>query len=441
MSTDDSRNISVDIAALGESRVYQVAEGSMFIGDADATVSTARRLAAVPVQQAVETLVAMSSTERASVLASMPVSAAAARIAELPTPNAIQVLSEIDEQLAIGQLLAMNSYTARSLVLGSHEPVRSNLLSAMTLEQTCRFLGDFNEQEGRVSLATEVLKDFAACLPLMVIAALLNQVPPAVATQILEAADDRDMAIWVCMDESARLSLVNAMPNSQLEKVVHLANGPSEDLLEICSVVGTAAPDLGSIVGSMTRGRMAEFATTSDLGAIVYAAIPPEMRVTLMPHMGVDGLASTFCKIGEALPECIWSMMAADQSRPYRAPLAHRVIVQALSASSVDSKMLMDHIPQQFAAALWNSQWAHGVAREINAAADSHGWPYREAYERFSEVPNEHKEEVAWHLGFEGIRNLESHLDSRRWKTSKHEVDKTILNKARKQGRFPDPLV
>ncbi|RPK55711.1 hypothetical protein [Streptomyces sp. ADI95-17] len=440
MSTDDSRNISVDITALGESRVYQVAEGNMFLGDADTTVSTARRLAAIPVQQAVESLVAMPSTERAAVLASMPVSAAAARISELPTPTAIQVLSEIDEQLAIENLLAMNSYTARSLVLGSHEPFRSNLLSAMTLEQTCRLLGDLDEQEGRLSLATEILKDFTACLPLIVIATFLNQVPPAIATQILETAGDRDMAIWICMDESARLSLVNTMPNNLLEKAVHLANAPSEDLLEICSVVGTNAPDLGGIVGSMTRGRMAEFATTSDLGASVYAAIPPEMRVTLMPHMEIDGLASTFHKIGEALPECIYSMMAADQSRPFRSPLAHRVIVQALAASPVDSRMLMDRIPQQFAAALWNSQWAHGVAREINAAAESHGWPYREAYERFSEVPSELKEEVAWHLTFEGIRNLESHLDSKRWKTSKHERDRVILDKARRQGRFPYPL-
>src|SRR5689334_5304403 len=112
MATDETRNINVDIEALGQSRVYQVAEGSMFIGDVDATAATARRLATVPVQEAVNKLLDMSSAERAAVLAAMPAPAAAYRLSGMPPLIAIEVLNEIDEQLAIERILAMEPFKA-----------------------------------------------------------------------------------------------------------------------------------------------------------------------------------------------------------------------------------------------------------------------------------------------------------------------------------------
>ncbi|WP_461712293.1 hypothetical protein [Streptomyces sp. DSM 41013] len=446
MATDETRNINVDIEALGQSRVYQVAEGSMFIGDVDATAATARRLATVPVQEAVNKLLDMSSAERAAVLAAMPAPAAAYRLSGMPPLIAIEVLNEIDEQLAIERILAMEPFKARSLVLVTPEPFRSNLLEKMTLQQTCHLLGDVDEREGQVSLDVDVLKQFAVCLPLNMLSVLLAQVPPEIGSQVLEAATGRDVPIWLSMEEQARLALVGHMPIELLEKVIHLTASPSEEVQQLCSLAGRNVPQLGEIVGHLTWDRLAEFATTTGLGASIYPALPPELRVTLIRYLDVSGLASILSRLREdlaVLAECVSTMMEADVSRPFRSPLAYRYVAAALANSSVDTDGLMSRLPQNHAAALWASHWAYGAAQEISKIDNSN--PYseaaRDAYEKFAKVADSHKEEVAWHFSYDFCRYMADHLESKRWNNSKRERDLKILTNSYRHRRAPDPLV
>lgn len=443
MSTEDPPKINVDISALDDSRVYQVAEGNMFIGDVDPVTTAARRLAAMPVQQSVEQLLSMPSDERSSVLAEMPASAAAPRISSLPELAAIQVLTEIDEQLAIERLLLMHAPTARGLVLAAPDPSRSNLLEAMSLEQTAGFLGEFDANSGSVSLSPEVLRDFAQHLPLAVICSILAAVSPEVGAHVLEAAPDRDIVIWLAMEEAARLTLTRHMQITLLDKAIYAASNPSDEVYQLCSMAGRSLPTLGEIIGCLTWERLAELVDKSDWGIGIYSALPPEVHVTLMKYMQVDGLARAFSKMEtQALASCITGMMTADQSAPFRPPLACRYIAVALATSPVEPNDVLQRLPQQYAHALGGSHWAYGVANEISKADTSS--PYsestRNAYAVFAGVPESHRQEVAWHLPSGFATGLVDYLSSRRWKNSKQERDLKILEEVSRVRRYPDSL-
>ncbi|MFF8376700.1 hypothetical protein ACF07V_11280 [Streptomyces sp. NPDC015661] len=435
-SEEGSRRIEVNIDALGESRVYQVAEGSMYIGDVDSTVVTARKLAAMPVQQAAEKLVQMPTDERAAVLAEMTVPAAAVRISRLPPPMAVEILLGMDEQLAIERLLAMNSLDAQSVALVTPEPFRSDFLAKMTLDQVVRLIGEVDEATGMGSFNIETLKSFAVCLPVPVLSALLTRFPPVGGAQILEAAVDRDIVVWLAMgDPSARLALVAHMPVEWAEKAIIGLADASDQLRQVCDLYGVEVPRIGEVLGALGEPRIAELVATSDIGPAVYSGLSPEMRVNLIGPMNVQGLADVFPRLEGRLADCVSSMMAADQSRPFRAPLACRYIAAAVAVSGIDAHDLMGRLPRPQAAALWDSHWAYGVARQLETLETG------EACQKFASVASEsHKVEIAWHLSYEARDAMERHLDSFRLRSSKRDHDRKILRQADRGRHAPDPL-
>ncbi|MCG0065793.1 hypothetical protein L0F81_21260 [Streptomyces tricolor] len=434
MAAEDPRNIRVDIEAFGESRVYQVAEGSMYIGDVDSTVSTARRLAAMPVQQAVESILSMASSERAAVLAEMIPSAAAPRIAGLPTVDAVEVLTGIDERLALERLLAMSANIARRLVLAIAEPQRTNILGGLNFEQALRIVGEVDAENGKWSFDLDTLKEFSTCLPTQVIGKILDHIPPEAAAQVVDVDRPGGLITWCAMDSQARMSLVAYMPREWTELALHAFSEPGDALKQLCASYGTSVPTPGDIVGHMPISRLVDFMSESEMGPGVYCSLAPEVRVNLIAHMDVQGLANMFARLGDWLAECVWTMMMIDQSQPFRPPLACRFIAVALRVSGVDSDSVLNRIPREYAAALWDSIWSYDAAQEIG------GLKGEEAYQRFSAVPDSYKSQVAWHLSGEVRAAMIDFLESKRWKNAMRERDLKTLSDEHRWHRFPDPL-
>lgn len=432
MSADEPLRINIDIDALGQSRVYSVAEGNMYIGDADSTVSTARKLAAIPARQASEKLLDMPGAERVAVLAEMSPPAAAARIENLPQLAAIDVFLNLDESLAVERLLAMNPSAARGIALAISEPSRTEFLSRLTFEQTLRLLGEIDEINGKGTFDLDVLKSFAPCLSVQTLAALICLLPAEASAQLLEADADRDFVTWIAItDLEARLSLLEHMPFEYIEKAFYATYEPTEDIRQLGMVLGTSIPQANEVIGALSVGRLAGFLAASHLGPDLYCAATPETRVNLMGDMTIQGLASMFPRLEGRLAECIWTTMAADQSRPYRAPLACRYIAAALTLSGINARELMDQLPRQYAAALWDSHWAYGVTQELETLGGN------EACWRFSSFSELHKKEIAWYLSSELRNTMIQGLEIRQGDNPNYESDLKILRDASRTDRAP----
>ncbi|AZM92471.1 hypothetical protein [Streptomyces sp. W1SF4] len=407
MNTEESRSISVNIEAADNSRVYQVAQGNMFIGR-DPVEVTARKLATLPVSKAAEMLVEMSPEERASVIAAMETGPAAARMALLESSAAVDVLVSIDELLAVERLLAMDAVSARRLALAAPQAWCTGLLSRLTLEQTLRLIGELGEG-GNFTFQPDVLECFATRLPTDVMTTLLSSggMPPETAARVLRAVADREFVTWLLIgNPSARLALLDHMPLEFLTTAVVALWEPPEELRLLCTAQGVGLPQVADVLSALRPQRLVELVTGSDIGFGIYEAFSPDTRAGLLRYTDDRRLADLLQRYQEGpLVERVSGMLLADELSG-RAHHVHRHLAAALVVSTIDADRLLESLPRHQAAAVWDSRWAHGVARTLET------YDVEAGYRELKQLPEMRKAEVVWHLSAERRALLRERADN-----------------------------
>ncbi|MEU1847133.1 magnesium transporter MgtE N-terminal domain-containing protein [Micromonospora sediminicola] len=115
--------VEMNAAAQDGARIYQVAQGTIYV-DAGQARSAAQRLASMPVHQSVDQLMTMSQDDACWVLAEMDEASAARRLAALPRDRCAALLAGMDEGLAAKRLVLLPQELAVH-VLGAMPAVRA----------------------------------------------------------------------------------------------------------------------------------------------------------------------------------------------------------------------------------------------------------------------------------------------------------------------------
>lgn len=127
------------VNASDNSRVYQVAQGNMYIGVSGA--SQAGEYAALPIMEAARRLSDMPTEEAVTIIVALDAQSAARRLEVMDPERVVDILDNMDEVAAVVRLGCMSDSGAARLLSLMHEATAKYFISAFPSELIERVVG------------------------------------------------------------------------------------------------------------------------------------------------------------------------------------------------------------------------------------------------------------------------------------------------------------
>ncbi|MFG1678295.1 magnesium transporter MgtE N-terminal domain-containing protein [Micromonospora sp. NPDC049282] len=328
-----AERVEMTAAARDHARVYQVAQGHIYV-DAGQARSTAQRMASMPLRQSVDQLTTMSPDDAARVLAEMDEPAAARRLAALPLDRCAALLGGMDEELAAARLLLLpRELTLRVLV--TMPVARAAVVLAETTPTQARGLLDDLPSDHAATLLAEMPDDSLTAIlrteRWITLGRRLAGLPPArvMALRVpgldeMDRSTDSETHSWagamkrIIADAPARMAAelsampddravaaLRALPDDQAARVIGrtdparaaalLSSLPSP---QVARLLGNDLP-AGAILARMTPERVAEVLAEMPPGradhlgeAARIGRLPPPAAAAALPASAITSGAA-----------------------------------------------------------------------------------------------------------------------------------------------------
>ncbi|MEU0655493.1 hypothetical protein ABZ485_25085 [Streptomyces albogriseolus] len=235
------------VNASDNSRVYQVAQGNMYIGVSGA--AQAGEYAALPILEAARRLSDMPTEEAVTIIVALDAQSAARRLEAMDPERAIDVLDNMDEVAAVVRLGCMSGSGAARLLSIMPEATAKYFISAFPSELIERVVGTEYLLDILPLVSSEVTEENLYETAAKVIR--LND-PQVIANFLQAMPDDRWINVWRNLgfekkEECFKLMLrhfwptVNALPPEQAAEICFEAGKWPEVLQFICNLSESSA--------------------------------------------------------------------------------------------------------------------------------------------------------------------------------------------------------
>ncbi|WP_432865579.1 magnesium transporter MgtE N-terminal domain-containing protein [Microbispora rosea] len=194
--------------ASGHGRVYQVAQGNMYVGADDMT--KIREIVSLPIAEAARRLSQMPTSEAVTVLAAMDPPAASNRLSAMTPDRAADVLTNMDEVAAGVRLAHMVGTSAAEAVQQMPTDRARLLLAVLPYENLVKIL------------ATEHFRAILPILPAAAAAHAISGYEPAVMAQVLQTLpEELCFVTWQALpDRTKAAQAFRLMPQDWLRATI-----------------------------------------------------------------------------------------------------------------------------------------------------------------------------------------------------------------------------